>query len=203
MFSRHDEIQSNKSEQQLCFDSQGDVKVTKTESQLSCDVTGELRLRQCLTRKALAFDQIKLCSFDVMETWHNSMVQALMRKPPAGHRYVTVQQILSADKELWNLLSQNTRGKLRVSIGEPPALDSEIKVLMSSPAVLCFHDSFAWSDAENRNPQAGVASCTKARSTERGVQRQQPTAWGQEEARRGYNCQRAFAEHADRLHVED
>jgi len=136
--SRHDEIQSNKSEQQLCFDSQGNVKVTKTESQLSCDVTGELRLRQCLTRKALAFDQIKLCSFDVMETWHNSMVQALMRKPPAGHRYVTVQQILSADKELWNLLSQNTRGKLRVSIGEPPALDSEIKVLMSSPAVLCF-----------------------------------------------------------------
>lgn len=51
--SRHDEIQSNKSEQQLCFDSQGNVKVTKAESQLSCDVTGELRLRQCLTRKAL------------------------------------------------------------------------------------------------------------------------------------------------------
>ena len=84
--SRHDEIQCAKNDQQLSFDSQGNVKVTKAESQLSCDVTGELRLRQCLTRKALAFDQIKLCSFDVMETWHNAMVQALMRKPPAGHK---------------------------------------------------------------------------------------------------------------------
>ena len=59
--SRHDEIQSNKTEQQLTFDAQGNVKVSKAESTLSCDATGELRLRQCLTRKALAFDQIKLC----------------------------------------------------------------------------------------------------------------------------------------------
>ena len=58
--SRHDEIQSNKTEQQLTFDAQGNVKVSKAESTLSCDATGELRLRQCLTRKALAFDQIKL-----------------------------------------------------------------------------------------------------------------------------------------------
>ena len=79
---RHDEIQSTKNDQQLNFDVQGNVKVTKAENQLNCDVTGELRLRQCLTRKALAFDQIKLCSFDVMETWHNAVVQALMRKPP-------------------------------------------------------------------------------------------------------------------------
>ena len=88
--SRHDEIQSNKTEQQLTFDAQGNVKVSKAESTLSCDATGELRLRQCLTRKALAFDHIKLCSFDVMETWRNAMVQAIMRKPPAGHKYVTV-----------------------------------------------------------------------------------------------------------------
>eukprot|EP00435_Cladocopium_sp_Y103_P016452 s6236_g4.t1 len=44
--SRHDEIQSNRQEQQLSFDSQRNVKVTKAstkaETQLSCDVTGEL-----------------------------------------------------------------------------------------------------------------------------------------------------------------
>ena len=159
--SRHDEIQSNKSEQQLSFDSQGNVKVTKAESQLSCDVTGELRLRQCLTRKALAFDQIKLCSFDVMETWHNSMVQALMRKPPAGHRYVTVQQILSADKELWSFLSQNTRGKLKVAIGEPPALDSEMKMLMSSPAVLCFMTPLPGQTPKVETPNPVAPSSTK------------------------------------------
>ena len=123
---------------QLTFDAQGTVKVSKAESQLSCDATGELRLRQCLTRKALAFDQIKLCSFDVMETWHNAMVQAIMRKPPAGHKYVTVQQIMAADKELWSYMSQNTRGKLKTAVGQPPALDSELQSLMNSPTVLCY-----------------------------------------------------------------
>ena len=136
--SRHDEIQCTKNDQQRSFDLQGNVKVTKAESQLSCDVTGELRLRQCLTRKALAFDQIKLCSFDVMETWHNAMVQALMRKPPAGHKYVTIQQIMAADRELWSFLSQNTRGKLKVTVGQPPPLDVELETLRKSPPVLCF-----------------------------------------------------------------
>ena len=136
--SRHDEIQCTKSDQQLSFDAQGNVKVTKADSQLNCDVTGELRLRQCLTRKALAFDQIKLRSFDVMETWHNTMVQALMRKPPSGHKYVTIQQIMAADQELWNFLSQNTRGKLKVMVGQPPPLDGELEALGKSPPVLCF-----------------------------------------------------------------
>ena len=135
---RHDEIPSTKNDQQLNFDVQGNVKVTKAENQLNCDVTGELRLRQCLTRKALAFDQIKLCSFDVMETWHNAVVQALMRKPPAGHKYVTIQQIMAADRELWSLLSQNTRGKLKVMVGQPPPLDDELETLRRSPPVLCF-----------------------------------------------------------------
>ena len=88
--------------------------------------------------KGLAFDQIKLCSFDVMESWHNAMVQALMRKPPAGHKYVTTQQIMAADRELWSFLSQNTRGKLKVTVGQPPPLDDELEALRKSPSVLCF-----------------------------------------------------------------
>ena len=136
--SRHDEIQSTKNDQQLSFDAQGNVQVTKAENQLNCDVTSELRLRQCLTRKALAFDQIKLCSFDVMETWYNATLQALMRKPPAGHKYVTIQQTLAADRELWSLLSQNTRGKLKVMVGRSPPLDGELGNMGRSPPVLCF-----------------------------------------------------------------
>eukprot|EP00435_Cladocopium_sp_Y103_P009006 s2759_g2.t1 len=151
--SRHDEIQNSKSEQQLSFDAQGNVKVTKSDAQLQCDVTGELRLRQCLTRKALAFDQIKLCSFDVMEAWHSSMIQALMRKPPSGHKYVTVQQIMAADKELWSFLSQNTRGKLKVTVGQPPALDSEMQTLMTSPTVLCFMTPLPGSQPKAETPK--------------------------------------------------
>ena len=114
-----------------------DVKLSRKAADLSCNTTGELRLRQALTRRSLAFDQCKLCSFDVMEMWHNFMMHALMKEPPAGHKYVTAQQVIAADKELWGLLSQRTRGKLRVDPGGDPPMNSDFTELSTSPLVLC------------------------------------------------------------------
>ena len=115
----------------------GNVKLSRKAADLSCNTTGELRLRQALTRRSLAFDQCKLCSFDVMEMWRNFMMQALMKEPPAGHKYVTAQQVIAADKELWELLSQRTRGKLRVDPGGDPPMNGDFTELSTSPLVLC------------------------------------------------------------------
>ena len=136
--SRHDEIQNQKTEQQVSFDSQGNLKVTKRATDLSCDTSGELRLRQALARKALACDQAGLCSFNRLEEWHNQMMNATMRVPPSGHKYVTMQQVLSADRELWSMMSQESRGNLKVSAGAAPPLDKLIVKLRESPQVLCF-----------------------------------------------------------------
>ena len=140
--SRHDEIQNQKTEQQVSFDSQGNLKVTKRAADLSCDTSGELKLRQALTRKALACDQAGLCSFNRLEEWHNQMMNATMRLPPSGHKYVTMQQVLNADRELWSLLwslmSQDSRGNLKVAAGAEPPLDKLIGKLRESPQVLCF-----------------------------------------------------------------
>lgn len=136
--SRYDEIQNQKTEQQVSFDSQGNLKVTKRATELSCDTSGELKLRQALTRKALACDQAGLCSFNKLEEWHNQMMNATMRAPPSGHKYVTMQQVLSADRELWSIMSQDSRGNLKVAAGAPPPLDKLIVKLHESPQVLCF-----------------------------------------------------------------
>eukprot|EP00435_Cladocopium_sp_Y103_P051676 s1612_g16.t1 len=136
--SRHDEIQNQKTEQQVSFDSQGNLKITKRASDLSCATSGELRLRQALTRKALACDQAGLCSFKKLEEWHNQMMHATMRAPPSGHKYVTMQQVLNADRELWSLMSQDSRGTLKVSTGADPPLDKLIDKLRESPQILCF-----------------------------------------------------------------
>ena len=136
--SRHDEIQNQKTEQQVSFDSQGNLKVTKRAADLSCDTSGELKLRQALTRKALACDQAGLCSFNRLEEWHNQMMNATMRLPPSGHKYVTMQQVLNADRELWSLMSQDSRGNLKVAAGAEPPLDKLIGKLRESPQVLCF-----------------------------------------------------------------
>lgn len=136
--SRHDEIQGQKTEQHVVFDSMGNLKINKKAADLSCDVSGELKLRQALTRRALSFDQAGLCSFEVMEAWHNQMMNTTMRAPPNGHRYVSLNQVINADKEMWGFLSQDTRGNLRPAVGAQPPLDKQLKELTTSPQVLCF-----------------------------------------------------------------
>eukprot|EP00435_Cladocopium_sp_Y103_P029846 s357_g7.t1 len=136
--SRHDEIQNQKTEQQVSFDSQGNLKITKRAADLSCDTSGELRLRQALTRKALACDQAGLCTFKKLEEWHNQMMNATTRVPPSGHKYVSMQQVLNADRELWSLMSQESRGSLKVAAGGDPPLDKHIEKFKDSPQILCF-----------------------------------------------------------------
>ena len=91
--SRHDEINVTRPGQQLTFDGQGMVKIAKRELDLRCDMSGELRLRDALRRKALAFDLAGLASFERLEEWHTQMFQA---KPP---KFVTTQQWALASQE--------------------------------------------------------------------------------------------------------
>ena len=63
----------------------------------------------------LAMEQAGLRSFEASAKWRRLLFQSLMKTPPAGHRYVTVQQVLNADKEMWALSSQQTGGMLKSS----------------------------------------------------------------------------------------
>ena len=136
--SREEEITKEKKESALSIDNTGGLKITKKAQDLQCDVSGELRLRAAVTRRSLAMHQTNLVSFDLIEEWNQKMFAALLRSPPAGHKYVTTQQILSADKQLWLHVSQDTRGKLTAGVGEKPPLDDHLKAYMQSPEVLCF-----------------------------------------------------------------
>ena len=112
--------------------------MTKKDSELQCDTSGELQLRMALTRRSLAFDLAGLASFSVQELWHSHLVTALLKSPPAGHKYVTVQQVLTADRELWLQMSQTTRGQLKVTIGQDPPLDAEFKRLKYAAEIACY-----------------------------------------------------------------
>ena len=99
--SRNHEVQNDKEAMQIRFDVTGSLKVTKKDGDLSCETSGELQLRMALTRRSLALNQAGLASFAVQEKWHSHLISVLLRQPPAGHKFVTVQQTLTADKELW------------------------------------------------------------------------------------------------------
>lgn len=52
-----------------------------------------------------------------------------------GHRYVSLQQALAADKQLWTLIAPETRNKLQIEAGSAPPLDVAIEKYAAHPAV--------------------------------------------------------------------
>ena len=136
--SREQEILKDKADPVLAFNNDGNIKLSRRSVDLHCDVAGETKLRNALTRRALAFDQVGLLSFTSMELWHNTMFRALQKQPPAGFKFVSIQQVLAADKELFTIVSQNSRGELKIVAGSPAPLDTLFEKHMNTPEVSCY-----------------------------------------------------------------
>ena len=86
-------------------------------------------LRAALRRKALAMDLSGVLSYKVAELWRTSFFTRLQRE---AHKAVTVNQIMEADKRLWVLLSERTRGNVASKLGSPPPCDAEFTKLADS-----------------------------------------------------------------------
>ena len=79
-----------------------------------------------------------LASYTVLETWVQSLFVRMQRDPPANHHAVSLNQVLSADRELFQLLSHNLMGQIQAPAGAKRPLDDEITTLSTRPEVL-FH----------------------------------------------------------------
>ena len=74
----------------------------------------------------------------VAELWQTSLFTCLQREAPPGYKAVTVNQIMEADKRLWVLLSERTRGNVASKLGSPPPCDAEFTKLADSQEILSF-----------------------------------------------------------------
>ena len=66
------------------------------------------------------------------------MFRALQKQPPAGFKFVSIQQVVAADKELFTIVSQNSRGELKIVAGSPAPLDTLFEKHMNTPEVSCY-----------------------------------------------------------------
>ena len=103
-----------------------------------CQVTGEMRLREAYRRKALAMDIANLVSYTQAEEWHSYLFMAIQRETPKGFKGASLSQIIAADKRLWILMSDITRGAVAALPGAPKPCDLQLDRLSSSPDVLSF-----------------------------------------------------------------
>eukprot|EP00435_Cladocopium_sp_Y103_P064275 s1743_g26.t1 len=82
--------------------------------------------QSAMQRRALAYDMAGVASFLVLEKWANLLFERLQQEPPGGHKYVTHDQILRADKALWLKVAEETRAKVQ-SNGTDKAVDEAIE----------------------------------------------------------------------------
>ena len=114
-------------EQCTCRDSE--VRASKNSKTNKADLTSDFGVRQAMQRRALAYDQLEIFTFQLLEGWHTYLFNLMAREAVAidGVRYnkVSMSQILEADRQVFVLTSDRCRRGLQIdSAGRYPAQDA-------------------------------------------------------------------------------
>lgn len=133
--SREQEIKNEKTTSQLSFDSKGAIKVTKQSEVTQCSIQGDIRLRGAFTRRSLAYALAGIASFEVLEGWTQLLFDRVCQDPPAGYKRISIEQIVTADRQFWVKVSEMTRSKIHTTVDGQKAVDVAIKQLSHHPEV--------------------------------------------------------------------
>ena len=107
--ARTQELMGLKKEQFLKPDAAGKVVVVGRDQELFADLSSEMRVRQALTRRSLALDQVSLMTFEESEKYHDFLFALLTMEVPSTHHKISLHQILLADKQAWAVMAQHCR----------------------------------------------------------------------------------------------
>ena len=136
--SRSYEVLNAKQMPSFSLGGDGNLKLKDASQDQECAVNGEMRLREAFRRKALAMDLALLVSYNVAEEWHAYLFMSLQREAPKGFKGITVSQLIAADKRLWVLVSEATRGNVAAPPGQPKPCDRALRDASSSQDVMSF-----------------------------------------------------------------
>jgi hypothetical protein len=129
--SRLQEIHGVKKEPSVKIDSSsGTIKLSSRDASIEADISSDYKLRQALTRRSLAFDQSNIIPFKSMECWHDLLLEAIYREPPAGYDHVTRIQILNADRQIFLHMGEDCRKGLKVNAAGTYPVEEALKKFM-------------------------------------------------------------------------
>ncbi|CAE7368259.1 unnamed protein product, partial [Symbiodinium sp. KB8] len=150
--TRRQELSSQKPNKQVVLDGSGALNIKEKQTSLTCPTSGELELVQALRRRALAFDLVGVCTYDVMNRYHGALVQRMQDMPPPKYAKVSVHQVLRTDRAAFFHLAEQLRTIKRQADGSIP-LDALLPHVLSDPAVF-FFISFRLRCPKLRSPQS-------------------------------------------------
>ena len=135
--TRQHELQVKKAVKEVALDGSGSLTVRDKPQQMTCDTQSELELVQALRRRALAFDLVGACSYEVMNMYHSMLVQRIQDAPPPNYARVSIVQALRADRAAFVRIAEKVRS-LKVAADGSRPLDRAFENILEDTHV-SFH----------------------------------------------------------------
>ena len=111
------------------------LTVKDAERKDKCTIQTDLQLSQALTRRALACDLMKACTFRTMERWHRFLLDQMQLTAPPHFKPPSMEQVLRADRAAWVRMAEQVPSLKRAADGSLP-LDKAIDDLRTDPTVI-------------------------------------------------------------------
>ena len=108
---RHDEMLRYLAPE-ACISRQQELLATKTVKAEKADTSTELKIREALQRRSLAYDQLDIISYKVSEEWISWLFLLMAREPINGYIGISMAQALHADRQLFASMSEQCRSGL-------------------------------------------------------------------------------------------
>ena len=117
------------------LDASGNLKAKQKEDDTEARLAGDARLRQALQRRAFAYDLTRMIEYTTLEKWSEILFAEMLKDPPKLYQAVSAQQVQEADKKLWQLVSEQTRGSVAMKADNSKPVDQAFLTHMHSPEV--------------------------------------------------------------------
>lgn len=134
--TREQEILRTRKDPSFTFDSNGNLKATKQENTLKSDITSDLKVKNAMCRRALAYDQSGLATYTVLDKWTSKVFHVLAKEVPQGYKRVSMEQVIAADKQLFLQVAEDTRASLAPTPGAPKPMDTAFLAAINDPQVI-------------------------------------------------------------------
>ena len=133
--TRRNELQLKKPGKEITID-QSQLIVKEKPADFSSTNT-ELEVANAFRRRALAFDLVGICSYNIMTSHHADLLDHLHTPPPPGYSPITIQQILRADRAAFIFLAERMTSLKREAMNRIP-LDHSLPNVLGQPTA-AFH----------------------------------------------------------------
>ena len=114
------------------------LKVSQVPDEFKADFGSEIKLQWCWQRRGLAMDQCRLLSWEVHDAWIHQLFRTFSQQAPPGFQQVRTEQLIRADRELWTLLAQDTKGTLKPDAAGVIPLDAQVRRFSQDPRITMF-----------------------------------------------------------------